>query len=80
MIWLLGGCPDGLCNATGWSSRIATMKAHRDNFTAISPPLYNIALDGSFGRIAGSSAGSYADLIPHVRFRKRSLSHFLYDK
>jgi hypothetical protein len=43
------------------------MKAHRDNFTAVSPPLYNIALDGSFARISGSGSGSYADLFPHVR-------------
>ena len=43
------------------------MKAHRDNFTAISPPLYNIHIDGTFARIAGDSAGSYAELFPYVR-------------
>ena len=44
-----------------------TAAAHRANFTAVSPPLYNIAMDGSFGRIAGEGSGSYADLYPHVR-------------
>ena len=68
MIWFLGSCPDGLlCNATGWARRIAAMKAHSDNFTAVSPPLYNIAADGSFARIGGDAAGSYAVLFPHMR-------------
>jgi hypothetical protein len=67
MIWLLGSCPDGLCNATEWGSRIAVMKAHSENFTAVSPPLYNIGADGSFARIGGDAAGSYAALFPHLR-------------
>ena len=69
MIWLLGSCPDdpgGACNATGWESRIATMKAHSDNFTAVSPPLYNIGLGGDFARIAGEGEGSYANIFPHL--------------
>ena len=62
MIWLLAST-----NATGWAPRIASMKAHRDNFTAISPPLYNINIGGGFSRIAGDGAGSYAALFPYVR-------------
>ena len=60
MIWFLDSCrPDGaLCNATGWGSRIATIKAHAANFTAVSPPLYNIAADGSFARIPGDGSGA----------------------
>jgi len=46
---------------------LGPFQAHRANFTAVSPPLYNIAMDGSFGRIAGEGSGSYADLYPHVR-------------
>ena len=33
----------------------------------MSPPLYDIAIDGSFARIAGTGDGSYADLYPHVK-------------
>ena len=58
---------DPVCNATGWEYRMATMKAHSANFTAVSPPLYDIAADGSFARIAGTGEGSYAALFPHVR-------------
>ena len=67
MVWLLNDCPSGVCNATGWAPRIASIKAHRDNFTAISPLLYNIHIDGSFAHATENNGGSYAELFPYVR-------------
>jgi hypothetical protein len=70
MIWLLAANRDGsLSNATQWESRIANVKAHAENLTAISPCMYYMGADGSFAKkptLPGRVDG-FNQLYPHLK-------------
>ena len=70
MIWLLAANRDGtLSNNTDWAARIAEVKAHRENLTAISPCIYCIGADGSFARKPNvkGRVDIYDQIFPHIQ-------------
>ena len=63
MVWMLGNGPDS--TAAQWAARIADIKAHAENMTAVSPCIYDIGPDGTFAH--GTGPRPYADVYPHMK-------------
>jgi hypothetical protein len=62
MAWMLA---DADSTPAAWAARIANIKAHAENLTAVSPCIYDIAAGGTFAK--GTGARPYAQLYPHMK-------------
>lgn len=63
-----------LSNLTGppgpestWAARLENIKQHASNLTHVSPCIYALEPDGSFGvQTGGGEQGNYSDIAPHI--------------
>ena len=62
MAWMLA---DADATPAAWAARIANIKAHTENMTAVSPCVYDIAAAGTFAK--GTGSRPYAQLYPHMK-------------
>jgi hypothetical protein len=62
MAWMLA---DADATPAAWAARIANIKAHAENMTAVSPCIYDIAAAGTFAK--GTGSRPYAQLYPHMK-------------
>lgn len=62
MAWMLA---DADATPAAWAARIANLKAHAQNMTAVSPCIYDIGADGTFAK--GTGSRPYAQLYPHMK-------------
>lgn len=50
-----------------WAARLENIKQHASNLTHVSPCIYALEPDGSFGvQTGGGEQGNYSDIAPHI--------------
>ena len=51
---------------SAWEARLENIKQHASNLTHVSPCIYALEPDGSFGVQNGHAQGNYSDIAPHI--------------